>query len=79
MKAPSEPAQENSFDLEEFAKNIARMIEHGGKAMAAYMKPREQGRIEGEHAEVVDVVKTLGQVAQYWVRDPQRTIELQLR
>ena len=76
MKAPSEPPS-NSLDLEEFAKNLARMIEEGGKALAAYMKPREQGRIEGEHAEFVDVVKTLGQVAQYWLRDPQRAMELQ--
>jgi polyhydroxyalkanoate synthase len=53
------------------------MVEQGGKAMAAYMKPREQGRVEGEHTEVVDVVKTLGQVAQYWLRDPQRAVELQ--
>src|SRR5262249_13524092 len=77
VKAPSEP-NSNTFDLEEFAKNLARMIEQGGKAMAAYMKPREQGRIEGEHAEFVDVVKTFGQVAQYWLRDPQRAVELQL-
>jgi len=76
VKAPSEPGN-NSFDLEEFAKNLARMIEEGGKAMAAYLKPREQGRIEGEHAEFVDVVKTLGHVAQYWLRDPQRAMELQ--
>ena len=47
------------LDIQAFSKNIARMVEQGGKAMAAYMKPREQGRIEGEHAEVVDVVKTL--------------------
>ncbi len=66
------------LDLEELAKNLARMIEQGGKALAAYMKPREQGRIEGEHAEFIDVVKTLGQVAQYWLQDPQRAVELQM-
>jgi len=67
-----------SLDLEELAKNLARMIEEGGKALAAYMKPREQGHIEGEHAEFVDAVKALGQVAQYWLQDPQRAAELQL-
>jgi poly[(R)-3-hydroxyalkanoate] polymerase subunit PhaC len=73
VNAPSQP----SFDLEEFAKNLARMIEEGGKALAAYMKPREQGQVEGEHVEFVDAVKTLGHVAQYWLKDPQRAVELQ--
>ncbi len=67
-----------SLDLEELAKNLARMVEQGGKALAAYMKPREQGHIEGEHAEFVDAVKALGQVAQYWLQNPQRAAELQM-
>jgi polyhydroxyalkanoate synthase len=67
-----------SFDLEELARNLARMVEEGGKALAAYMKPREQGHIEGEHAEFIDAVKALGQVAQYWLQDPQRAVSLQL-
>src|SRR5262245_43614237 len=67
-----------SLNLEELARNLARMIEDGGKALAAYMKPREQGHIEGEHAEFVDAVKALGQVAQYWLQDPQRVAALQL-
>ncbi len=53
------------------------MVEQGGKALAAYLKPREEGRIESDHAEFVDMVKTLGQVAEYWLTDPQRTFELQ--
>jgi polyhydroxyalkanoate synthase len=66
------------LDLEELAKNLARMIEQGGKALAAYMKPREQGHIEGERAEFIDAVKALGQVVQYWLQDPQRAAELQM-
>jgi polyhydroxyalkanoate synthase len=77
VKGPSEPIKSDSLDIEEFAKNLARMIEQGGKAMAAYMKPREQGRIEGEYTELVDVVKTLGHVAEYWLKDPQRAVEVQ--
>ena len=53
------------------------MVEEGGKALAAYLKPREEGRIEGEYTEFVDVVKTLGHVAEYWLKDPQRAVELQ--
>src|SRR6476660_1257217 len=67
----------SSADPEEFARNIARMMEEGGKALAAYLKPREEGRADDQYAEVTDVVKTLGQVADYWLRDPQRALELQ--
>ena len=71
-------APSGSLDIEEFAKNLARMVEQGGKALAAYLKPREEGRIHGEYAEFIDVVKTLGQVGQYWLKDPQRALDLQL-
>ena len=77
MRAPSEPDKRGSVDIEELAHNVARMIEQGGRAMAAYLKPREEGRIDGDYSEVADVVKTLGHVLEYWLRDPQRTLELQ--
>ena len=38
MRAPSEPIKSGSADVEEFAHNIARMMEEGGKALAAYLK-----------------------------------------
>jgi polyhydroxyalkanoate synthase len=67
-----------SVDVEQFSRNVARIVEEGGKALAAYMKPREQGKITDERAdEVTDVVKTLGHVLEYWLADPQRTFELQ--
>ena len=61
-------------DIELFAKNLARMVEEAGKALAAYLKPREEGRIHGEYAEFIDVVKTLGQIGNYWLKDPQRAL-----
>src|SRR6202158_6121703 len=85
-KPPSEPAKETAkeppkigaVEVEAFARNIARLIEEGGKALAAYMKTREEGKIKSELAEdVTDVVKTVGQVAEYWLSDPQRALELQ--
>src|ERR1700737_1256410 len=63
--------------MEQFARNVARIMEEGGKAMAAYLKPREEGRVDDQYSEVTDVVKTLGQVADYWLRDPQRALEVQ--
>jgi polyhydroxyalkanoate synthase subunit PhaC len=77
VRAPSEPVKNPSADVEEFARNAARIMEEGGKALAAYLKPREEGRADDQYAEVTDVVKTLGQVADYWLRDPQRALELQ--
>ncbi|MGA8611285.1 MAG: class I poly(R)-hydroxyalkanoic acid synthase [Xanthobacteraceae bacterium] len=67
-------------DVEVFSRNLARIIEHGGRALAAYLKPREEGRDDSQLAEeVAEVVKTLGHVAEYWLADPQRTLELQTR
>jgi polyhydroxyalkanoate synthase len=69
-----------TVDVEELSRNLARLIEEGGRALAAYLKPREAGRDDSEFAdEVTEVVKTLGQVAEYWLADPQRTAELQNR
>ena len=72
------PATPGAVNIELFAQNLARMIEEGGKALAAYMKPREDGTIKGELSEdVTDMVKTVGQVAEYWLSDPKRAVELQ--
>src|SRR5438270_5245299 len=71
---PSQPV----VDVEQFSRNIARMVEEGGKALAAYLKPREQGEVKIEPAdEIADVVKTFGHVAEYWLSDPQRATEIQ--
>ena len=54
------------------------MVEEGGKALSAYLRPREEGKIKNEMADsVTDVVKTIGQVLEYWLADPQRALELQ--
>ena len=73
-------ASQASADIENFAKNIARMVEEGGKALAAYLKPREEGRIKDQRAEeITDLVKTLGHVMEYWMSDPQRAFDVQSR
>ena len=67
-----------TVDIEAFAKNAARLVEASGKAIAAYLKPREGGQIKSELPdEAADVVKTLGHVMEYWLRDPQRALGLQ--
>jgi polyhydroxyalkanoate synthase len=76
--AEIQPSPVTSVDIEAFAKNAARLIEEGGKALAAYMRPREEGKIRDESAdEITDVVKTLGRVLEYWLADPERALDLQ--
>jgi len=73
-----QPVKIGPVNVEEFSHNLARLIEEGGRALAAYIKPREDGSGNKELAEEVnEVVKTLGQVTQYWLADLQRTLELQ--
>jgi polyhydroxyalkanoate synthase subunit PhaC len=81
VRAPSqEPMKIGTVDVEEFSRNLARLVEEGGRALAAYLKPREEGRARHELAEeMTEVVKTLGHVAEYWLTDPQRAVELQTR
>jgi polyhydroxyalkanoate synthase len=72
------PAKIGTVDIEQFSRNLARLVEEGGRALAAYLKPREEGHDDKELAdEVTEVVKTLSEVAEYWLSDPQRTVELQ--
>ena len=79
-KPPDKPvlAEDRAVDAEMFARNLARLVEEGGKALSAYLKPREQGAVKDDFADhVTDAVKTLGQVAEYWLSDPARAVELQ--
>jgi polyhydroxyalkanoate synthase len=77
-RVPPKPPQAGSFDIETFSRNLARLIEEGGKALGAYLKPREDGRLKGDLTQdVSEIVGTLGRVADYWLSDPKRAIELQ--
>jgi len=72
------PGVSGAIDIEAFTSNLARMVEQGGKALAAYMKPREEGQVQtGLSDEITDMVKTLGEVTNYWLSDPSRAVELQ--
>ena len=70
-----------SVDVEAFSRNLARLIEESGRALAAYLKPREEGRKRDAPLaeEITEVVKTLGHVAEYWLEDPQRTVAMQAK
>jgi poly[(R)-3-hydroxyalkanoate] polymerase subunit PhaC len=78
--AQKQAAPGAGFDVELFSHNLAQVIEQGGKALAAYLKPREEGRVKGDFGlELSEVVGTLSHVADYWLADPQRALELQAK
>src|ERR1700681_1045689 len=66
------------FDPEAFAMNLARAMESSGQALAAYLKPREDGEPRDKPpSEIAEVVKTFSAVAEYWLTDNERSAELQ--
>ncbi|WP_084175043.1 class I poly(R)-hydroxyalkanoic acid synthase [Afifella pfennigii] len=68
-------------DPEAFARNMARAFEAGGKALAAYLRPREEGGADTDMLaeQAAEVMKTIGQVSEYWMADPARSLEAQTR
>jgi polyhydroxyalkanoate synthase subunit PhaC len=75
-----ETAQEKKFDAEAFAINLARAMESGGKALSAYLKPRESGEVKDKPPEeLAEVIKTLGAVAEYWMSNNERASDIQTK
>ena len=80
MSKPNrEPAKIGEVDVDLFAHNWARMIEEGGKVLSAYLKPREEGKVDDgiSHQVTEAIIKSLGGVAEYWLADPKRAVEMQ--
>ena len=65
-------------DVESMSRNAGRFVEEFGRAAAAYAKPFETGKPDAGMADgVVEVVRTLGTVAERWFADPQKATEAQ--
>ncbi|QWG20640.1 class I poly(R)-hydroxyalkanoic acid synthase [Bradyrhizobium sediminis] len=68
------------FDPEAFAANLAKALESSGQALAAYLKPRENGEAKDKPpSELNEVIKTFTAVAQYWLSDNDRSTDLQAK
>ena len=81
-KAPEAPEAPKAPlpDFDALALNLARLTTEGAKALAAYMRPIQEGRTNPDMAEhVEDAVKTFGHVAEYWLSDPARALDAQTR
>jgi polyhydroxyalkanoate synthase len=67
-------------DPEQFALNLARMVEQAGKAASAWAEPREKGEVRDSVSEpMADMVKTFSKLTEYWLSDPSRALEAQTR
>jgi polyhydroxyalkanoate synthase len=76
----TETHTEKKFNAEAFAMNIARAMESSGQALAAYLKPRENGEAKDKPPnEIAEVIKTFSTVAEYWMSDKDRAADLQLK
>src|ERR1700753_130948 len=68
------------FNAEAFAMNIAKAMESGGQALAAYLKPATNGEVPDKPPnELTELVKTFSSVAEYWLSDPDRANEIQTK
>src|SRR3979490_563900 len=68
------------FDPEAFAMNLAKAMESSGQALAAYLKPRDDGEARDKPpGEIGEVIKTFSTVADYWLSDQTRAAELQMK
>ena len=65
-------------DPEAMALNVAKTLENLGKAASAWIEPREAGLVSDTvSGPITDLVKTMNKVTEYWMADPQRTMEAQ--
>src|SRR5580704_3060710 len=67
------------FNAEAFAMNIAKAMENGGQALAAYLKPANGEVRDKPPNEFTELVKTFSTVAEYWLSDPDRASEIQTK
>src|SRR4030081_2483802 len=68
------------FNPEAFAMNLAKAMESSGQALAAYLKPRDDGEPRDKPpSEIGEVIKTFSTVADYWLSDQTRATELQMK
>src|SRR6201996_5421389 len=76
----TETQSKKTFDPEAFAMNIAKAMESSCQALAAYLKPRENGEAKDKPPnEIGEVIKTFTSVAEYWLSDKERATGLQMQ
>ncbi len=64
-------------DFERLALNLARILEQGGRALAACFSPAQGGAKSDVSGELNDAYRSISRIAEHWLRDPARAIEAQ--
>jgi polyhydroxyalkanoate synthase len=64
-------------DFERLSLNFARLMEQGGKALAAYFKPSDSRDKTDVSVEMTDAIRSFSRIAEHWLSDPARTLEAQ--
>jgi polyhydroxyalkanoate synthase len=66
-------------DPEVLSRNVARFFEEYGKVYAAFLKPREEGLPQQSvfSDEATEALKSIGQLAEHYLADPQRALRAQ--
>jgi polyhydroxyalkanoate synthase len=65
-------------DIERITYNMARLVEEGGKALAATLKPPEPGESRSDLSnEISNAVRSIGKVVGLWLSDPAKSVEAQ--
>src|ERR671936_337599 len=54
-------------DFDRLAQNLARLVEQGGRALAAYFKPSDETGKTDVSDQVADAVRSIGYVAEHWL------------
>ena len=77
-KASREKEGAASPDFERLSYNLARLVEQGGRALAAYFKPSENNEAKSNVSNgVADALRSIGRIAEHWLSDPGRAVEAQ--
>jgi polyhydroxyalkanoate synthase subunit PhaC len=68
------------LDVEALAANLTRLAEEAARATQAYLRPQLAGESSSlANAELGEIARTLGEVAERWMGEPQRALEAQTR
>ncbi|THD43098.1 MAG: class I poly(R)-hydroxyalkanoic acid synthase, partial [Bradyrhizobium sp.] len=64
-------------NFEALARNLASLVEEGGKVLSAYLQPHEGAGASPPGQDLSNMMATLGRVAEYYLSDAQRAIQAQ--
>jgi polyhydroxyalkanoate synthase len=64
-------------DFNLLSRNLAQLIGEGGKVIAAYFRPLENGDVGQPGEDIARMTATLGRIAEYYLSDAQRALAAQ--